>query len=262
MSDLTPNRRFRFSLLNLFFLTTSIAFGVGLYSAHLRYRKYVAETSVVIATQEQKFVVLNAELQAMREEGGFLTITDKQKIHAIRLRNQQPLQEGEVWSYRVYLPPGQKYVVACQVKDLPTGNKEPSFGSKPNESTAGSGQTIYSVGTGLLPGEYLLSVALGLGEQGQWQYRFQISGKDSTGKRVGSGMGSDIFLDSENDWPAKSFSISTSGVIEQQLQHDPKRTLVLLDHRGFDGRSGGSSSDSTEGIMLWIEPNPNEPEAE
>ncbi len=35
MSDSAPKRRIRFSLLNLFFLTTAIAAGVGLYSAHL-----------------------------------------------------------------------------------------------------------------------------------------------------------------------------------------------------------------------------------
>ncbi len=198
----------------------------------------------------------------MREEGGFLTISDKRKIHAIRLRNQQPLQEGEVWSYRVYLPEGQKYVIACQVNDLPTGNNAPDYGSKPNESILGSGKTSTSGGTGLLPGQYVFTVALGLGKDGKWRHSCQVMGKTSGGQHRTDQWSQDISPDSKTNWPAKIISSSTSGVIERQSQHNPKQNLILLNHRAMDGKPGSTSSASTEGIMLWIEPNSSEPGVE
>ena len=93
----------KFSLLNLFMALTAIAAIVGLYSARQanveaarRYEKEIAELKA-----DHEYVA--AENKYLRQELGCLTITEPTKLHAVKVRTDQP----KTWSYRVHLPEGR-----------------------------------------------------------------------------------------------------------------------------------------------------------
>ena len=100
----------KFSLLNLFVALTAIAAIVGLYSARQanveaarRYEKEIAELKA-----DHEYVA--AENKYLRQELGCLTITEPTKLHAVKVRTDQP----KTWSYRVHLPEGRQYYFACR----------------------------------------------------------------------------------------------------------------------------------------------------
>ena len=89
---------------------TAIAAIVGLYSARQanveaarRYEKEIAELKA-----DHEYVA--AENKYLRQELGCLTITEPTKLHAVKVRTDQP----KTWSYRVHLPEGRQYYFACR----------------------------------------------------------------------------------------------------------------------------------------------------
>lgn len=252
MNDSAPNRRLQFTLLNLLLLLTTVAAVVGLAAAYRRIGETRARFERQLADVRGELAEVQAENKRLREDGGYLTIEDTNRAYAIRLRERQP----RTWTYRVSLPPGRNYVVASQVNHLPTHGTLPSFSDSsglPSDKTISAGNND-SVGTGLTPGEYLITLAIVPEAGEQWKYSLEVRGSGD-GNRALKGAGAVIPSDGAK-WPATEHGFGTGGVSAWQSEHDPEQTLILLDGRALTGKVGSTSADSTEGAMLWIQPNP------
>jgi hypothetical protein len=246
MNAPSPTRRLQFTLLNLVLLLTTAAAVVGLFAAYRR----ISETA---ARYERILAALRTENKQLREEGGFLTVEDPSRAYAIRLREREPRS----WTYRVHLPPGRNYVVAAQVNRLPPLGKPPEFsdgGKLPSVNTI-SGGNHDSVATGLAPGQYLLTLEVSRQSDDRWAYTLDVRGSGVDNRKGARAGRSQIALD-DAEWPATERSFALGGVDLWQSEHDPQQTLVLLDGRAFGNQPGDSTADSTEGAMLWIQPNP------
>ena len=233
-----PLPRPRVSLLTLMFLMTIVALSFGLYGAHENNRRLTGQSKVI-----------KAENAKIREENGFLTINDPTRIHAIALPEFRPL----TWSYRVHLPPGRNYFVACKVNGLPLGGVFPKFGRPPGTSTISSGKGN-AVAIGLAPAEYLITLAIFKNEQGDWKCHLNCRSSNfvTDGKRKDATSG--IGFSAKDQWPSLQGSFSSGGVSKQMTVVAPDKPIVLLDGRAIRGK--GSSNKSTEGVLVWIEPVP------
>jgi hypothetical protein len=80
-------RGFRFSLLALFLLMTIAALAIALIQARTRLGS------------------LEVEVDRLRKEAGFLSISDPDKVHVIAVPRTDPM----TWRWRVYLPGGQDF---------------------------------------------------------------------------------------------------------------------------------------------------------
>lgn len=252
--------RARITLLNLLLLTMTAATAVALFSSHRANRKLQITHAQREAEFQAELSTILEENLKLRAEQGALTIEDPKKVYAIRM----PKLFDDVWRYRVYLPPGQDYYVAAQVNHLPQGEElqQLRYGNRhpPNSSTISSGVSPKGgeqVGIGEEPGEIVVTVRLGVNEQGERTFSL---GSGPPGAQGSSGF---AIRSEPDEWPAieKSErapgdpprSISTGGVSDgRQVEQDPKRLpLVLLNYRVM--HSGVmSSADSDEGVLVWV----------
>jgi hypothetical protein len=252
MSSPSPPRRSQFTLLNLLLLLTTVAAAVGMVAAYRRVGETKARLEQQLAGVHAELADVRAENKRLREDGGYLTIDKADRAYAIRLREQQ----ARTWTYRVFLPPGRNYVVASQVNHLPTGGQLTAFsdgGSLPSTNTISAGDHD-SVGTGLPPGEYLITLAVLPEGDDQWKYRLEVRGSGD-GNRELKAAGAVIRNDGVK-WPATEHGFGTGGASAWQSEHNPEQTLILLDGRALSDEVGSTTADSTEGAMLWIQPNP------
>ena len=232
----------KFSLLNLFLALTAIAAIVGLYSARQanveaarRYEKEIAELEA-----DHEYVA--AENKYLRQELGCLTITEPTKLHAVKVRTDQP----KTWSYRVHLPEGRQYYFACQINLLPLGGAPPLVANPPGPNTIGSlGNN--SVCIGRPPGKYIVTLSINLVDN-KWKYRMNVRKSGDAGD--GSVSGS-VIEDVDGKWPMLKGAIASQGVFNQTEISLDKSPLVLLNFRVMNG-GVISSRRSKQGCMLWV----------
>ncbi len=135
-------------LLNILFLVTTAGALFALYSSQQRNRQMAAAHEMIKSGLAAEINALESEIKAhkaegikLREEFGFLTIGDQSKIHAIAIPF---VQQSKTWTYRVYLPEGNDYLVACKINDLPIGSEKPkhNFHTPGTSTVAGGPNTI------------------------------------------------------------------------------------------------------------------------
>jgi hypothetical protein len=188
------------------------------------------------------------ENSKIRAEFGFLTVTDPNKFHAVRI----PLDgQSRTWIYRVFLPLGNDYYAACRINDLPLDGRLPRYvGSPPSPGTiSGSKNTT---GIGLTGGEYVITLAVFV-EDGVPKYTIQCRPSDVSQRGgQGGGTGGSQIMDVKQKWPIRQHSFALGGVHHEMTVRPADEPLVLLDFRSI-GEGMHDSSSSTEGIICWIE---------
>lgn len=243
-------RKLQFSLLNLLFLVTTVSVVVGLYRSW--------QTNRQLTESSQRIFAENKELRA---EQGVLTIEDPTKVQAIRIADPR----DDVWSYRVYLPPGHQYYLAGQANNLPLNQKPPRFGpgAPPGPSSTVSGRSDRGgtmIASGCSSGEHLVSIALSRNDRGEKYYKVEMkpTTPDSAGAIIGQGI-----RDEPGKWPAVELGspdrskIPLSFMLAGVHDHTPtvvstdSGSIVLLELR-FMHDNIISSADSDEGLIVWI----------
>jgi hypothetical protein len=77
----------------------------------------IAATAIVIVKLWREVGPLRAENKRLHEERGTLVIGDPNKLQAIRIPGRFAAEGGP--SFRVYVPPMQRYIAYVQVNDVP-----------------------------------------------------------------------------------------------------------------------------------------------
>ena len=232
----------KFSLLNLLLALTAIAVVVGLYSAQRENMESARRHASVVAELKADKNLLAKENKSLRQELGCLTITQPEKIHAIKLRTDQP----KTWSYRVYLPKGKNYYFGSQINSLPLSNKPPLVNNPLSPNVVGS-ITNRGRGIGVHSGEYIATLTVRKIED-EWGYQMSVrkagdaDGGSSTGLGIETGNGI---------WPTTDNAIGTMGVFNQTEISVENSPLVLLNFRAMHGNVT-NSLDSNQGAMLWV----------
>jgi hypothetical protein len=112
----TRNWRPRFSLLSALLLMT------------------VAGLAIIVVRLWREVGPLRAEVAQLRNETGRLSVGDPTRVHAIEVRTREPL----LWKWRVWVPEGQKNVLArYYFGKIPSSGIPAASGSahlKPGES--------------------------------------------------------------------------------------------------------------------------------
>lgn len=250
MAQNDHRRKLQFSLLNMLFVVTTLAAFVGLYSSWQTIRR--------LTEGHQQILAENKELRA---EQGVLTIEDPTKVQAIRIADPR----DDVWSYRVYLPPGHQYYLAGQANNLPLNRKPPRFGpgAPPGPSSTVSGRSDRGgtmIASGCSSGEHLVSIALSRNDRREKYYRVNMTPTTpgSTGANIGQGI-----RDEPGKWPAVELDspdrskMPLSFMLTGVHDHTPtvvstdSGSIVLLELR-FMHDNITSSADSDEGLIVWI----------
>lgn len=201
-------RRPRFSLLNLLLLMAIIGMGI------------------TIATLWGEVAPLRTENRRLRDELGEITITDRTKLHAIRVPNQ-----GEfVWKWRVWLPSGGRYLVRSEGGPLRvTKSGYPAYGGSMAVAAAAAGEEVWV--------EYRITK----NANGEW--------RGATRTSTGS-VGSDV-----HDWVPNRRKVSTTdGVGSTTKVGEPGERLLLARFRTADAGSSADIPDPADGFIIWIEP--------
>jgi hypothetical protein len=73
------------------------------------------KTSLDLRQARREIASQQAELKQLRDELGVFEVTDPAKAHAIFVRRT----EDKAWRWRVYLPPGRRYMMKWAVDDIP-----------------------------------------------------------------------------------------------------------------------------------------------
>jgi hypothetical protein len=214
-----PRRRLRFSLMTLMLIAAVVCLGVS----HLR-------TSWMLHRA-------NADLRRYRWEAGDLHMTDKSQVHVVGIETHAEL----AWRWRVFLPEGKRYEVHSKINSI-QGNQIPEE-SHP-EMTLQGGET------------YLLTAAIYQDPLENWRLKLSVS-PPSQGT-----SGRTIHLNAQDvSWIGKRGGHSTQGVAPgsagtQTFAADrPALLLSYLVHQPSPGGgSSWSSSDVTDGVMFWLEP--------
>jgi hypothetical protein len=127
-------RRLQFSLATLILLVTIAALVVALWTTSQRWKKDVAE------------------LQKLRDLVGELTISDPDKVHAIRVPSTGQLK----WQWRVYLPAGRQFRLRLITGDVPRAG------------VPAPGKAVGMYGFLDCSGEFLLSANVEKNRRGTW----------------------------------------------------------------------------------------------
>lgn len=246
----SPRLRPRVSLLNLLLLTATVALAIGLYQARENNARILARVGT-----------LDAENKRLRAEQGALTIEDPKKIHAIQIADPR----DDVWSFRVYLPPGHDYYLAGQANKLPMNGEPPRYGPgpPPGLSTTKSGVSDRGgvmTANGCSPGEHLISIALTRDDQGRKVFRATMTPRTpgSRGAHIGRhipdvpGKWPDVELDPpDRTKPPIVHMERTTAANKQTTRSVDSGPLVLLEKR-FMHSGAMNSADSDEGVLVWV----------
>ena len=183
------------------------------------------------------------ENQNYRDQFGFLTISDPNKLHSILI----PSNENDSWRWRVYLPPGRSWKLRYIVNDVPPGDTFPSqhhyseMGIPPGE------QTVFAGVTHDLSGKRVFQVAIA----NKVAMRTDLEGKNGSWLDDGSGG---------LTWQTVGTSSTYSCASDVPL------TLLRLRHqKQVAGVSTtylpNSPSVPTDGFLVWIEDANRSPQA-
>ena len=187
--------------------------------------------------------MLEAEAIRLREEFGFLTVDDVTRFYAIRV----PETRGNLWTYRVYLPPGDEYFVACRLNNLPARGDKITVSRPPDTNTIKSVQ--FGSAFGLESGEHLLVFSVRK-EDGNWKYTMKSHDGTTTGSEIRC---------KDDEWPAvrqSMLGLAISGVGNTTFASDLDEPVRLLELRTMPTPEPGSSAnsgDSPNGVVLWID---------
>lgn len=257
--DQPTRRSARFSLLTLVWLITIAALAVGLYSSKRRNDRLAMRNEELVARTE----ILTVENREYRSRLGIFDIEDPKKIHAIRA----PSEDGEPRKYRIYLPPGRKYVASYQANRIP----EQGVGEFPNPMV-------------MEPGTYVMKVKINRQhdrESGDPIPTVVVDfDVDPVKKSRGTRFSAKVAIDEMwNDWIVNKqtghMSYRFSELDDTLELHDPQKPLVVfraraeavkVHKRNSEGRVTSHSTEDiegkTDGFMVWIAPQEEEGEGE
>ncbi|PQO41756.1 hypothetical protein [Blastopirellula marina] len=234
--------RFRFSIFSLMLLSVI----VGLLASHW-------QTS-------QKLIEAKEEADQLRRTYHLLVPNDSSKIQVLL---QETNLAGE-WQWRIALPEGGEYEVACQVGDLPVDG---SFPSSPNRVSLPAGE------------EYLVTVRLQRAGDKKWETTIVGTLAHEMGFAFRRSRSSPI-PDQEVWWmqyervkvPAaprgelfkhldrlgdRVFYFKSTGIFfAEQVSFPADQPIVLFDQRVLDYDERGNpieAIDPSDGMMIWLQ---------
>jgi hypothetical protein len=234
--DQSPRTRWRprFSLLTALLLITI----VGL--------------SIAVAQLWREVGPLRYDVGRLRTEQGLLVIDNKNRAHAIQLV-QKP-GESNVWSFRVYVPPGRVYRAMLTVHNIPSSGL-PDVRRVTGSSILGYVDT--TTYADLKDGECLLTV-------GVYHNQKNIAYVGFTRQGGGAPALTDARTYEATKWPQQNTSgANVSGVHHVTESASENGELVLIRYRECYAPPENAPIDSyvvpddgppTDGFMLWIEP--------
>lgn len=231
-----PRFRPRISILNAMLLMTIIAM------------------AIVIVQFWRKIGPLQAENKRLNEERGTLVIDDPTKVHAIKIPARFAGEDRT--SFRVYVPPGQRYMAFVQVNNIP---KVDFPERKPLPGHAGIlGNFQGRLFARLDPGDHVVTV------------RTVRRGRIADISLIASLTDPHTTLDasattSKEVWPTvvpEAYSVYGDGVESRTVSVDQTERLVLMRYRiqavspelqraTYSIPEPGTQLD---GVMLWVEP--------
>ncbi|MCO6044500.1 hypothetical protein NG895_11345 [Aeoliella sp. ICT_H6.2] len=242
----------RFSLLTLVWLITIAALGVGLYSSGRRNARLEARNNE-----------LDAENKTYRNMLGIFELEDPAKIHAIRA----PSENDAPRKYRIYLPPGRKYLACYQANRIP----KDGVGDHPNTSV-------------LQPGTYLMKVKINRRfdqETGEPTRTVAVDFDiDAVDEDVNSSQSARIGISEMwNDWIVNKetgqMAYGWQDIGEKVELHEPTQPMLVYRARAHEivvlSRDSDGQPDSyttkqidgpTDGFMVWIAPQEEEGDGE
>ncbi|MBI2826737.1 MAG: hypothetical protein HYX69_18855 [Planctomycetia bacterium] len=216
-----PRGRFRFTLktLLLFFIGIALVVGAGVNTWRLR-------------TAER-------ELNKLRNEAGYLSVSDRTKVHVIALEVDDP----RTWKWRMFVPKGHKYQWRLAQGSIP-------LDSAPTHGITGISNEPYWDSDG----EVLITAKLSEADDGDW--RLSVSSKRGDSKDQ---MGGATLTIPRDDLQWMSTVPATDGRVlggSGAVAVDPAGPIVLLQRRACEKQPDGSYKPSTNpmpGFMLWLE---------
>lgn len=189
---------------------------------------------------------LREEMFRLRQELGYLSIKDENKIYAIEVLSGDP----DVRRFRVYLPKNKSFKIYDRIHTLPGRPRGMSRADWLKSSLQSRSGTTSSIDGG----EFTIECRVRRDPEtkDQWKLEHTILGR-GTGS-VGSGM---PWLSDRRAW-----STSSDVTVGKQQECNPDEGVVLYTLRQavvkeFKGGYSTSSPDETKdapGVMLWIAP--------
>lgn len=211
------NWRLRFSLRTLMLLTTFVAMVVSLLVSTGTNRR-LARSNESLAKENRR----------LRDEVGELSIEDESQFHATRIPTDSALE----WTWRVWIPEGQRYRLRCVA------------GKVPKEGwPSGRGATI-TLGTA---GEHVI------------RYSIRRDPKDDRfcgwlSTRGASGGGGSVGWGDEHAWVQRPPKVCTTGGVGTSTRAYPMDRLIeLCRHRVSQANSSEDIEDPSEGFLIWLE---------
>lgn len=223
-----PRMRPRISLLTAFLLTT------------------IAAMALVVAQLWREVGPLRKEVFGLKQELGYLSVKNENKIYAIRV----PGLQSDVYRYRIYLPENRKFKIKTRLFNIP-GIKPGQTRQEWLASLAGSGMSSTIEG-----GERTIDVSVvpDLEKKDQWLLKYRTIGKESGGT-------SGTTMPWMND--RRTWQVSGEVAPGKQSEINPDDGVVLLALRQgaikeFEGggysTTGPDETKNNPGLMLWIAP--------
>lgn len=217
----------QFSLWTLCLVVAAACVAAAWYGMRQRERAAIADAQRLRAQVSRQ----QEEISSLRAELGYLTISDKSKVHVLKLESPNDYH----WQWRIYLPPGRKWQLCSGLGKVPLrGRKNFPHGWSSVDD-----------------GEFTLQVYFDRDEDGL--RRFNV-------RRGNGGKTSYTFPEEEFQQLKKAgYSTSTTGTSQTEVR-DPGAPIELIRLRqyrqipGPPGSQSFASSDEPEfGILVWIE---------
>jgi hypothetical protein len=223
-----PRFRPRFSLLTTLLLMTIVCM------------------AIVIILHWRDVGPLRQEVYRLRQEIGYLTVADENKIYAI----QVPVTDSDIYRYRVYLPKNKKFNLYSRIWHLPARSSQ--LGKREWITTlakwgSGSSGSIES-------GEFTIDVQLRPDpeKKDQWLLVHRIPGRGSgtsgtlmpwLNDRRAWSMGGDVSFNKQQEFNPQE------GIILFQV-----RQAVVKEFNGGYSTIGADETKETPGVALFIAP--------
>ena len=170
------------------------------------------------------------EAASLRNELGYLTISDPDQIHALAL----PTFEGMQWRWRIHLPSGNQYRIRWSAENIPADGL-------PKESS------YDDITFSRVPAEpFILTVALHRDHLGAWRIAWEHPEHNSSIPLKAPRT------DCLETPTGRGYQIAGKGETESA---DPDEPFVLVRVRRSKQVPGGVTvdPDPTDGVMVWIE---------